>query len=306
MGTSANSAYDFGKCKICASTADVKYRISCGRIFVCSSCQFHFLDFLDQSPTPEKVEENVLAKKQILYVEKQLHSSPVRFDRQVAEIQKYGDLSGKRVLDIGCGGGLFLNLIRSYGAEVVGLEWNPDRLQYCKERYNLNVVREPIESEVWHDDIGTFDFVTLWDVIEHVNFPLEVIQAASAQLKPGGVLLIDTPSRDGFYHRFGVLSYKLTQSRLPTFLNTMYSDVPFGHKQILASKDLDGMFMKAGLEKPEIRLLHELTFPYKFYLVRMLRSEILAALCEPLVHLFFKVFRIKNKMLVSGVRNQVR
>jgi len=65
--------------------------------------------------------------------------------------------------------------------------------------------------------------VTLWDVIEHVNYPFEALQSAANVLKQGGFLLIDTPCRDSFYHQFGAFTYEITGGKLPTFLNAMYS-----------------------------------------------------------------------------------
>jgi hypothetical protein len=97
----------------------------------------------------------------------------------------------------------------------------------------------------------------------------------------------------------GALGYRLSGGRFPTFLNAMYSTRPFGHKQILSLDDLRRFFAGAGVELERARLVHELTYPYAWYLRRMLPAP-LAALARPLVAALFRVSRIRNKMIVVG------
>ncbi|HXD09481.1 MAG TPA: methyltransferase domain-containing protein, partial [Anaerolineales bacterium] len=145
-----------------------------------------------------------------------------------------------------------------------------------------------------------FDVVTLWDVIEHVNYPHEALQSAANVLKQGGLLLIDTPCRDSFYHQFGALTYKLSGGRFPTFLNAMYSSHLFGHKQIFSTGELKNLFESVGLRVIDLHKFHELSFPYEFYLKKLFRSESLVQLLLPVVGIFFRIFKIQNKMLVIG------
>ena len=55
-----------------------------------------------------------------------------------------------------------------------------------------------------------------------------------------------------------------------------------------------------GLEVIDLRKFHELSFPYEFYLKKMLRSELLVRMLLPAVKAFFWMFKIRNKMLVIG------
>jgi hypothetical protein len=58
--------------------------------------------------------------------------------------------------------------------------------------------------------------------------------------------------------------------------------------------------MSVGLNVVELRMFHELSFPYDFYLKKLLRSELLVKLSLPAVRAFFWLFKIRNKMLVIG------
>jgi 2-polyprenyl-3-methyl-5-hydroxy-6-metoxy-1,4-benzoquinol methylase len=246
------------------------------------------------------IDGNALTDDLIRYLETQLQASERRFDAHIRIVDKFGPLDGKRILDIGCGGGLFLTKARELNAVVMGIELDDGRAAYCKYRHNLDIVKYPIEDEFWERHYGTFDFVTLWDVLEHVNFPLATIQAASRLLKEGGVLVLDTPARDSFYHRVGILTYRLSFGYFPTFLNAIYSAHPYGHKQILSTFEVAKYFEQSNLETVDIDKFHELSFPYEFYLQRMLRSTVLARLAAPIASVFFSCFRIRNKMVAVG------
>ena len=108
-------------------------------------------------------------------------------------------------------------------------------------------------------------------------------------LKQGGVLVIDTPCRDSFYHRFGEFTYKLTGGKYPTFLNAMYSSHLFGHKQIFSTWEMKSLFESVGMEVVELRKFHELSFPYAFYLKKLVKSDAIVRLLLPFVNLFFKI-----------------
>jgi len=119
-------------------------------------------------------------------------------------------------------------------------------------------------------------------------------------LKEDGYLLIDTPCRDSFYHQVGELTYRLSGGRFPTFLNAMYSSHLFGHKQIFSTREMKDLLTSVGLKVVELQTFHELSFPYDFYLRKLLRSESLVNLSLPFVKAFFWLFKIRNKMLVIG------
>jgi 2-polyprenyl-6-hydroxyphenyl methylase/3-demethylubiquinone-9 3-methyltransferase len=177
----------------------------------------------------------------------------------------------------------------------MGIELSDSRAAYASTTHGLAIHKHPIESDFWQRDYpGYFDAVTLWDVIEHVNYPLQTLQCATNVLKPGGLLLIDTPCRDGLYHQVGELTYKVSGGRFPTFLNAMYSSHLFGHKQIFSTAEMKNLFAEAGLTVIELEKFHELSFPYHFYLRKLLRSELLVKLLLPAVSAFFRLFKIRN------------
>lgn len=277
-----------------------KYRLSNANVFV-SAGGYHYIDYLDSvEEISPQIDGSGLTDDEVAYIEKSLQSNPERFENQVNAVKKNAPVINTTVLDIGCGGGLFLSKLKEEGAVTTGIELSDTRAHYAKTKHGLEIIKRPIEDEYWKDYRGSFDIVTLWDVIEHVNYPFSTLRSAVNMLKSGGILLIDTPCRDAFYHRMGEFTYWLSRGKYPTFLNTMYSSHKFGHKQILSLTEMREMLEAIGMELVELRKFHELSFPYSFYLKKMFRSDLLVKMILPGVHILLTVFPIRNKMLVVG------
>jgi 2-polyprenyl-3-methyl-5-hydroxy-6-metoxy-1,4-benzoquinol methylase len=237
------------------------------------------------------------------YLETQLQSNSERFEAHVNLVKGYCKLKSA-VLDVGCGGGAFLTLCRRDGFECFGIEPDLNRAEYAEEQTQAKIFNQDIASEEFiEENHEKFDCVTFWDVIEHVNFPSASLKAAARCLKKGGVICLDTPAKDSFYHKTGQLSYKLSFGRFPLFLNIMYSEHPFGHKQIFSTLEMKHELEKAGFTVLKFSKIHELTFPVDFYLKKMLKLNFLVTFLKPIAQLFFKIIPIRNKMVVVAVKN---
>jgi len=284
-----------------ARTARLRYKLRNANVYV-SAGGYHFTDYLD--PVAEispEIDGARLTNAEAAYIETQLQANTQKFSHQVEILRNHLPARNAKVLDIGCGGGLFLSLLKQERGNVAGIELSDSRAQYAATKHGLEIHKQPIESDFWQKGYRDhFDAVTLWDVIEHVNYPFQTLQCAANVLKPGGVLLIDTPCRDSLYHRVGEITYRLSGGRFPTFLNAMYSSHLFGHKQIFSTGEMKDMFASSGLQVMELQKFHELSFPYEFYLKKLLRSGALVKLLLPAVRAFFWLFKIRNKMLVIG------
>lgn len=98
------------------------------------------------------------------------------------------------LLDIGCGPGHFLAAMQAHGWDVQGVETNPRAAQYGNQ-----VLGVPIKTGALREGefgAGTFDAVTLWDVLEHLHHPARTLQEIVRILRPGGILLLRVPVVD--------------------------------------------------------------------------------------------------------------
>jgi 2-polyprenyl-6-hydroxyphenyl methylase/3-demethylubiquinone-9 3-methyltransferase len=111
-------------------------------------------------------------------------------------IQNTTSLTGQRVLDVGCGGGILSEAMATLGASVTGLDVGPDAIECARqhaaqEQLSVDYVCQPIETF----DAELFDGITCMEMLEHVQEPELVIQHCARLLKKGGYLFLSTLNR---------------------------------------------------------------------------------------------------------------
>ena len=97
-----------------------------------------------------------------------------------------------RLLDIGCGYGFFLKMAHERGWEAVGVDLDPKGIAHAKERLQVNAVLGDLREVHFPD--GSFDLVTLWNVVECVPDPLDLLLEIHRVLKNDGRVFIRTPN----------------------------------------------------------------------------------------------------------------
>ena len=239
-----NSEYDFSRCKLCAThAASPKYRLKKTTVYACAACDFHFINHLDSLPP----ESPPLDRKAWDYIEGRLPGSEKQLRKNLLLVQRHISLAGTNCLDIGAGAGLFAHLLSEAGAVVQGIDPQGIFREFARRKFGLALHGETIDARHWQQDfIGFFDVVTLWDVFEHVNFPVETLENAFNVLKPGGWLFLDTPRRDAVYYRASEWSYRMSSGTNPLLLESLYSPLPFRHKQIFTRRQLLDLMEKIG------------------------------------------------------------
>jgi 2-polyprenyl-3-methyl-5-hydroxy-6-metoxy-1,4-benzoquinol methylase len=97
-----------------------------------------------------------------------------------------------RLLDVGCGNGTYLGLMKSLGWDVAGVEIDAKAAASTKSRLGVFVHNGTLEDGPF--DEGSFDVITMTHVIEHVLDPVQFLRLGARFLKPGGQILIVTPN----------------------------------------------------------------------------------------------------------------
>lgn len=157
----------------------------------CTNCSFiyvnptlsdkyrdHFLDKVSQAWT-----------EVLLYPEQEFVDT-YKFKYGLHLTEKYIDKKGVLV-DIGAGSGLFLKIARDAGWKVSGVEFNQKGVENIR-KLGIEVFDKPLEEGIYASD--SVDVVSIWEVLEHINYPSVFLQQIFKILKPGGLLFICVPN----------------------------------------------------------------------------------------------------------------
>jgi 2-polyprenyl-3-methyl-5-hydroxy-6-metoxy-1,4-benzoquinol methylase len=101
------------------------------------------------------------------------------------------NVSGKRLLEIGCAYGFLLDFLRKKGWEVTGVEISPLSSSYARNELGLNVLTGSVETAEFEKH--SFDVILLLDVLEHLHRPFDVLERIRELLAPGGILVVQCP-----------------------------------------------------------------------------------------------------------------
>ncbi|AMV70522.1 hypothetical protein JCM30471_25160 [Desulfuromonas carbonis] len=249
--------YDFSRCKLCGKEAAApKYRLKEMTVYACTNCDFHFIDALDDLPTEES-RESLLTGKTRQFISSKLLQNSAQLKINLQFVKAHVALAGKHCLDIGSGAGVFPSLLQEEQAIPEGIEPQQVFREYALEKFKLLLRAELVDDPYWQNGYASyFEIITLWDTLEHVNFPVQTIAAAAKLLKPGGYLFLDTPARDSFFYRVSEWSYRLSRSATSPLLETLYSPKPFRHKQIFTKAQLLALLKSAGFSNIEFSAIH--------------------------------------------------
>ena len=116
-------------------------------------------------------------------------------------IQQHCLLTGKQVLDVGCGGGILSEAMARKGAQVLGIDLSAKALRVAQlhalETQTVNVQYREISAETLAtQNPSAFDAVTCMEMLEHVPDPNSVVQACATMVRPGGWVFFSTLNRN--------------------------------------------------------------------------------------------------------------
>jgi 2-polyprenyl-3-methyl-5-hydroxy-6-metoxy-1,4-benzoquinol methylase len=118
-----------------------------------------------------------------------------RYRRHNAHVQLLPPHGQRRLLDVGCGAGRFLERMHALGWNVIGLDTSEVAVARIREcGFNAHVGTLP--QSQWSD--ASFDAITLWQSLEHMHQPLEALQEVHRLLTPAGTLIVAVPNFDSW------------------------------------------------------------------------------------------------------------
>ena len=134
--------------------------------------------------------------------------------------QHAGGLAGKKVLDVGCGGGILTESMARRGAEALGIDMGEaplavGRLHAEKEGIRNIQYQQIAVEELAKTHAGQFDVVTCMEMMEHVPDPASIVKACQTLVKPGGHVFFSTINRNAKSYLFAIIGAEYVLRMLP-------------------------------------------------------------------------------------------
>lgn len=190
-------------CLICGSDKLKKLnRYADNYLVKCLSCGLVFCE-----PIPSVEELNKYYKT---YAYENNYYSPITKHRYLTLLNSFKKYrKTNKILDVGCGNGFFLEAAREQGWEVYGTEYSEKAIEILKEK-GIKSYKGKLEIRDFNEE--SFDVITSFEVLEHINNPQEEIKNFYYLLRNNGILYVTTPnfnsiSRDLLKERWDIIGY---------------------------------------------------------------------------------------------------
>jgi 2-polyprenyl-6-hydroxyphenyl methylase/3-demethylubiquinone-9 3-methyltransferase len=142
--------------------------------------------------------------------------NPLRLDW----INAQAPLAGRRVVDVGCGGGILADSMARKGAQVLGIDLATKALKvaqlHAAEAATPGIEYREVAAETLAEEMpGQFDVVTCMEMLEHVPDPLSIVRACGALVKPGGWVFFSTINRNPKSFLYAIVGAEYMLKLLP-------------------------------------------------------------------------------------------
>jgi SAM-dependent methyltransferase len=230
-------------CPVCKEKADFKfiqdYESKEGKwsLYECSKCTVQFwMPF--KNPGKEWYESCAG------YVVQNIEKPKLRRGYHKQFLKIYKNFSkGTKVLDLGCGRGEFLAELQKRGYEVWGVDFDRNAIEVAKNHFGLkNVFALSFDEFFQLPNLPKFDIITFFEVIEHLDNPLEFIQSVNKLIKEDGLIVLSTPSRERM------------------LVNAIKADFPYHHLSRWNESAISNLFKKINFKIIRVDYVEQFQF----------------------------------------------
>jgi len=192
-------------------------------------------------------------------------------------IQEHADLQGKKVVDVGCGGGILTEGLARLGAEALGIDLSEDLIDIAdlhSLESGVNAQYQKISAEALAEQQPqNFDHVTCMEMLEHVPDPGSIINACSKMVKPGGMVFFSTLNRVPKAYLLAILAAEHLLKMVPKGTHD--------YKTFIKPSELSQSARDAGLELQSLAGIEYNPFSKRFRLGNDIDVNYIAAFKRP-------------------------
>ena len=163
-------------------------------------------------------------------------------------IEERSFLKGKKILDVGCGGGILAEAMAHLGGEVTGIDASPNTIGIAKSHAksinsNVTYIQNTIEEFMTVSTNEKFDVITCLEMLEHVPSPMAIIKSCSHLLKDNGDIFFSTINRNPKSYLFAVIGAEYILNLLPKGTHD--------YEKFIKPSELAGWIRDSGLTTKE-------------------------------------------------------
>ena len=192
-------------------------------------------------------------------------------------IQEHAGLQGKRVVDVGCGGGILTEGMAKLGADALGIDLSEDLIDIAdlhSLESGVNVSYQKISAETLAEQQpASFDHVTCMEMLEHVPDPGSVINACAKMVKPGGMVFFSTLNRVPKAYLLAIVAAEHLLKMVPKGTHD--------YKTFIKPSELSQSARDAGLELQSLIGIEYNPFSKRFSLGKDIDVNYIAAFKRP-------------------------
>ncbi|MCD6251356.1 MAG: bifunctional 2-polyprenyl-6-hydroxyphenol methylase/3-demethylubiquinol 3-O-methyltransferase UbiG [Psychrobacter sp.] len=189
-------------------------------------------------------------------------------------------LTGKKVLDVGCGGGILSESMARRGADVTGIDLGTENLKAAALHaeqsgleHTLRYQNIPVET-LAKTHAGQFDVVTCMEMLEHVPDPSSIVQACFELLAPGGVCVLSTINRNPKSYLFAIVGAE--------YVLRLLDRGTHDYAKFITPAELDKMAINTGFTRQDIIGLHYNPLTKRYWLAQNVDVNYMLAVQKPL------------------------
>ena len=225
------------------------------KIIDCNFCKFIHIYPIPSDSTLSKLYINDYYKttkpQYIKKNETEIEYWNILFDEKLETLEQHLQSRTKKILDIGCGPGFFLRRAMKKGWQVTGIEPSLIASEYAKKQ-GINVLTN-FFHQIDLTELDKFDAIHMFDVLEHTNAPIQILQKCKSLLKKEGIIVIEVPN-----------DFNPLQKLVKNILRKHeYWLAPPQHINYFNFASLTRLLQKIGFKI----ILKESTFPLEFFLL---------------------------------------
>ena len=189
-------------------------------------------------------------------------------------------LAGKKVLDVGCGGGILSESMARRGADVTGVDLGTENLKAAA----LHAEQSGLEDTLRYQHIpvetlakthaGQFDVVSCMEMLEHVPDPSSIVQACFDLLAPGGVCVLSTINRNPKSYLFAIVGAE--------YVLRLLDRGTHDYAKFITPAELDKMASNAGFVRKDIIGLHYNPLTKRYWLAQNVDVNYMIAVQKPM------------------------